>query len=210
MKTYKVIEHPDTGQALQVLKTYATNIIEKPIPCTGFEIGEEVSEDEINHPVYQFWHPILSDWLVEKEGLTGHNHSKKYSLKTRIIATRKTVEQEDNLPYATHTPSPTYTEDEVIAIRLKNLSISRQVWLNIKNNLVHSNHIIANTLFAPEDEIEADYFHSKETNIKKYNSNAANRVIEFLKEGYNITFLDGSETKIRMFSPPLFDKYYSR
>jgi hypothetical protein len=106
---------------------------------------------------------------------------------------------------STHVPI-----EEANAIKLRNLSLEKQYWLNISNGVKHNNIVIVDTFFAPDQEIEADFFHSKDTNIKRLSSNAVDLFSRLIKQGYTVRFLDDSAKRIvQKLSPPIYDKYYS-
>lgn len=94
-------------------------------------------------------------------------------------------------------------------IRVRNLAMPYGVFVTIKNYTIHNNTVVADTLFASEDEIEADFYHTKETNISIKGKQAGDLIIRLLRMGIMVHFLDDSASIIKKMSPPLYNKYYS-
>lgn len=96
-------------------------------------------------------------------------------------------------------------------IRVKDLSIQRHEWEIIYGKTIHDNTVICDSLFAKEEDIKADLFHSVETNRVLYKKRAADLAIHILRAGIKVIFLDGieSENHVRKMSPPLYNKFYS-
>jgi hypothetical protein len=107
-------------------------------------------------------------------------------------------------------PTPEKKEEETQAIRLRDMAITYDLFLMIKNNTVNNGKIIADRMMRLKESIQADFFHSKETNQKIAEKNAVDLTTRLLKSGYEITLLDGDWSVLQSVSPPLYDKYIIR
>src|SRR5687767_9184266 len=97
-------------------------------------------------------------------------------------------------------------------IRLKHLALTNSQWLTILHYTANDGTVIADTLDRDKSTIEADFMHSKATNERIAQTNAADLAIRLLRSGVKITFLDGDKSLkiIQKLSPPLYDKFYSQ
>jgi hypothetical protein len=96
-------------------------------------------------------------------------------------------------------------------IRLKDLALTYDQFLTIRNYTVNDGTVVVDTLYRDPAFIQADFFHTKSTNERIAVRNAVDLTVRLLRSGVRIIFNDGhkSTREIQKFSQPLYDKFYN-